>query len=320
MARYPKAIWRPIAKKQRYAMRSPVRMNLHVAVSEASSLRGFFNRGGNPDSHFYVRRDGTVEQYVDTSQIAYCDLQGNPDTISVETQGGLRNAQTEEWTPEQVVALAELYAWAVETHGIARKMATDSRKGSSSHGLSWHRLGIDGNFPSGLLAGRVSGGLKYSNHRGKVCPGNAKIRQIEGIFDRAMQLLGAEAPAKKPVSNTKPAPRPKPAAKKKYVPAIDGVFGPVTKGAFQQALHDARFREHSVDTVFGRYSVLSMQKWLRKRGQKGHAIDGVWGKYTTIALQKHLRRLGEKGHTIDGDFGPHTIKSLQRALRKGLIK
>src|SRR5690606_19929843 len=72
------------------------------------------------------------------------------------------------------------------------RLATDSRPGPSSHGVSWHRLGIDGNFPGGLLKGRVSGGLKYSNARGKVCPGDAKIRQIPGILERAKQIAGAD--------------------------------------------------------------------------------------------------------------------------------
>jgi len=189
VARFPGARWRPIATKQRYAMPKPVRINFHVAVSNADSLWGFFNTGGNPDSHLYTLRNGSAEQYVDTSQIAYCDLQGNPDTISVESQGGVTNAQGEEWTPAQCETHAQIIAWAHREHGIPLRLATDSRPGPSSHGVSWHRLGIDGNFPGGLLKGRVTGGLKYSNSRGKVCPGNAKIRQIPGILARAQQII-----------------------------------------------------------------------------------------------------------------------------------
>lgn len=206
MARYPGAIQKPItASKGRQRLTVYNRMNLHVAVSEASSLHGYFNKSGIPDSHFYVRRDGTVEQYVDTAYRAFADLEGNDATISVETQGMGPGG----WTPQQRESLARLYAWAVKTHNIARKMAKDSKIGPSSQGLSWHRLGCDGNFPSlpSILAGRTQrgGGMHYSTSRGKVCPGDDRIEQIPGIFNRAMQLLDpppAPKPAPTPTKGT----------------------------------------------------------------------------------------------------------------------
>lgn len=196
MARFPGAIYKPItANKGRRRLTVYNRMNLHVAVSEGSSLHGYFNKSGIPDSHFYVRRDGTVEQYVDTNYQAFADLEGNDATISVETQGMGPGT----WTPEQRESLAQLYAWAVKTHGIARKMATSSKPGSSSQGLSWHRLGCDGNFPSlpSILAGRGQrgGGMHYSKSLGKVCPGDDRIKQIPSIFARAEAILdGASKP------------------------------------------------------------------------------------------------------------------------------
>lgn len=191
MARFPGAIWKPItAGKGRKRLTIYNRMNLHVAVSEGSSLHAFFNKSGQVDSHFYVRRDGTVEQYVDTDYRAFADLEGNDATISVETQGMGPGT----WTPEQRESLAQLYAWAVRTHGIARKMASSSKIGTASKGLSWHRLGCDGNFPSlpSILAGRGQrgGGMHYSKSLGKVCPGDDRIEQIPSIFARAEAILG----------------------------------------------------------------------------------------------------------------------------------
>lgn len=190
MARFPGAIWKPItANKGRRALTVHNRVNLHVAVSEGSSLHSYFNKSGIPDSHFYVRRDGTVEQYVDTSMRAFADLEGNDATISIETQG--MGGGT--WTPQQVESLAQIYAWAVRTHGVARRIASDSKPGKSSQGLSWHRLGIDGNFPSsGILAGRLQrgGGMHYSKSRGKECPGSDRIQQVPQIFARAEAILG----------------------------------------------------------------------------------------------------------------------------------
>src|SRR5690625_7991238 len=123
----PGAIWRPITvNKSRWRL-VPLRVNLHVAVSEAASLHGYFNAAGRVDSHFYVRRDGTIEQYVDTSVVAYADLEGNGSSISVETQGGVKNADGEPWTADEVEALARIYAWADNTHGTAGKIGTVSR-------------------------------------------------------------------------------------------------------------------------------------------------------------------------------------------------
>ena len=198
MARYPGAIWKPIDEQYTSGLRMVAfnRVNLHVAVSEAVSLWSFFNAQGRASSHFYVRRDGTVEQYVDTAWRAEADLDGNDATISVETQGGLKNADTEPWTAAQVETLARIYAWAVTTHGVPVHMATDAKIGPSSSGMSWHRLGIDGNFPTlpSPLAGRTQrgGGMHYSTARGKRCPGDAKIRQIPDIYARALALLHPE--------------------------------------------------------------------------------------------------------------------------------
>lgn len=203
MARFPGAIWKPItASKGRQKLTVHNRMNLHVAVSEGSSLHNYFNKSGIPDSHFYVRRDGTVEQYVDTSMRAFADLEGNDATISVETQGMGGGG----WDVKQRESLAKLYAWAVETHGLEVKLATDSKPGKSSQGLSWHRLGCDGNFPAlpSILAGRGQrgGGMHYSTSLGKVCPGDGRIVQIPGIFARAKEILN---PTSTPAPTT-PAP------------------------------------------------------------------------------------------------------------------
>lgn len=191
MARFPGAIWKPItADKDRQRLTAYNRMNLHIAVSEAASLHSYFNQRGIPDSHFYVRRDGTVEQYVDTNLRAFADLEGNDATLSVETQGMGDGT----WTAQQCEALAQLFAWAVKTHGIARKIATSSAPGEASRGMSWHRLGIDGNFPAlpSIRAGRLQrgGGMHYSTSTGKACPGDDRIPQVPKIFARAVAILG----------------------------------------------------------------------------------------------------------------------------------
>lgn len=210
MARFPGAIWRPItADKGRRPMAAYNRVNLHVAVTEAASLHPAFNRSGQVDSHFYVRRDGTAEQMVDTDWRAFADLDGNDATISIETQGGVNSPDAEQWTAAQVETLAQIYAWAVRTHGVKLQVAWNSQPGPSSHGLSWHRLGIDGNFPNlpDVRAGRGQrgGGMHYSKSRGKLCPGGAKIQQVPAIYARSLAILGGS-------STSAPASRPSPVA------------------------------------------------------------------------------------------------------------
>ena len=70
MARCPFAVWRPMPYGS-YLMPNPVRANLHTAVSSASSLYSYFaTRSGKVHSHFYVAKDGTIEQYRDTAYAA----------------------------------------------------------------------------------------------------------------------------------------------------------------------------------------------------------------------------------------------------------
>lgn len=167
------------------------RVNLHVQAG-TGSLYNFFNHQGRSSSHFWVSYSGVVEQYVDTKLQAEADLDGNDATVSIETEGGTgSSADTDKWTTQQVDALVKLVKWILDTHEIPKKLAENSKSGSeSSRGISWHRLGIDGNFPSlpDIRAGREQrgGGMHYSSSDGKICPGGGKIQQIPGILDRIL--------------------------------------------------------------------------------------------------------------------------------------
>jgi hypothetical protein len=150
---------------------------LHIAVSEAASLFNYFNQPGNPTSHFYVRYDGDVEQYVDTQYRAPANLEGNPTLISIETQGGRVAGQV--WTAAQRETLARIAAWCHAVHGIPLVAMPSSR--SAANGIGYHRLGVD--------PWRVDGGELWSKARGKTCPEPQRIAQIPGIITRANQLV-----------------------------------------------------------------------------------------------------------------------------------
>src|SRR5690348_260141 len=100
----PGAVWRPITVPGGPTRRTSKgrAVVLHVAASEATSLFGYFNNNPGANSHFYVARDGTIEQYIDTDYQSWTSMEANASTIGVETQGGLTNPDGEPWTPEQV--------------------------------------------------------------------------------------------------------------------------------------------------------------------------------------------------------------------------
>lgn len=174
MAWYPKGLRKEITKFRK-PLNSPRAVILHVAVSEASSLYGYFS-GATSGSHFYVRKDGVVEQYVDTRFQAPANGEANASAISIETQGGVTNAQREPWTEAQVFALADIVRWASEVHGIPLRTMASSLK--SERGVGWHRLGVD--------PYRVRGGELWSSAYGKICPGDAKIGQVSRIVALAV--------------------------------------------------------------------------------------------------------------------------------------
>ena len=193
MARYPEAVWKPVERykpggSNHVPMPNPGRFCLHTAVSSGDSLFALFNTPGNAVAHFYVREDGKVEQYVDTGTRASANLDGNPDTIAVESwDAGAPGGQVPDWTPAQVEACAKLAVWVHEKHGIPLDPCDAS---PGSRGVTWHRKGIDGNFPAGLLSGRKSGDEHWSNSNGKICPGDKKIHGVvNGILPRVRQLL-----------------------------------------------------------------------------------------------------------------------------------
>lgn len=199
MAWYPEAVRKQLTVPRRSVPREPIRMstprriNLHTAVSGTKSLAwsgntakpsgsmGYFNTtsAGGVFSHFYVREDGTVEQMQDTAYRSACDLDGNPDTISIESWDGRRVV---EWNPAQEASIKKLVRWLFRTHPtIPAKLATSNLKGWDSWGLSYHSMGS----PGLAKYSRAAGGLLYTTANKKTCPGRPRINQIPGIFKAA---------------------------------------------------------------------------------------------------------------------------------------
>lgn len=195
MARYPDAVWKPVDRYKpggtsHVPMARANRLVYHTAVSDGTSLFDLFNHPGNPIAHFYLREDGTPEQYCDTDTRSSAVLEGNYDCVTVESWDGggskFHGTDGPDWTPEQVETAAQLAAWCHKVHGIPLEHLDSSSPGQ---GVGWHRLGIDGNFPPGILHGRRPGGEIWSASSGKVCPDDHKIHGVvDDIITRAIEI------------------------------------------------------------------------------------------------------------------------------------
>lgn len=141
MALYPKAVLRLIPPGVNDPPITAVGAILHVDAGNALTLYEYFrDRSGGVESHFFIRRDGVVEQYRDTGWEADANWRGNSfevdgvlkGYVSIETQGygnGL-------WAPEQLASIKELLVWLSEEHDFPLEVpATPVSPGVGFHTL-----------------------------------------------------------------------------------------------------------------------------------------------------------------------------------------
>lgn len=160
MALCPFAIKKLIAPGENDPAIEPTQVILHVAVSEGESLHDYFaNRSGGVESHFYVRRDGVIEQYRDTAFEADANYTANRRAISIETQG----MGPGEWTYEQLRAIKQLLLWAKRTHGVPLRRCPRH----DAPGVGYHVMfGAPGPWTPHV----------------KSCPGPDRIRQFNEVL------------------------------------------------------------------------------------------------------------------------------------------
>jgi hypothetical protein len=150
------------------------------------------------DAHFSTNAAGRIFQSRDTRFKSAANFQGNGRVIAVENQD--TGPPFPNWTdlhdvppftPQQIEAIARICAWAHQEHKIPLVPCPNSKPGS--RGIAYHRQGIKGNWETYAFSGIVAGGERWSKKGGKVCPGDARIRQIPQIIKRARVIAGLEA-------------------------------------------------------------------------------------------------------------------------------
>lgn len=277
---------------------------LHVAAGEAASLQGWFNnpRAG-ASSHFYVRRDGTVEQYLPIDRISWSGVRSDQRAISIETQGMGHG----EWTAAQINAIVKIVRYCRDKYPTipARQMTSSKR---TEKGIGYHRLGVPGSYAQKALGKSQTGGELWSGAVGKICPGPDRIKQVPTIV---AMVKGATTPAK---------PTPKP------TPSTPGKGYGVDVATVQRQLKTAGYYSGGlVDGDYGKMTRDAVTAYQRaQRYMPGLLVDGEWGKLTQAhyewvrTLQGALnkwRTSNRVGKTIvDGDFGPFVDRLVKQTM------
>lgn len=189
----PGADYRQLSGKSRTPLQ-PRFINHHTMVGYLGGTESYFSGSGRPYSHLGLGAYGAVRQWQDLQFRAASDLDGNPYSISWETEdhgsafGSWSGSDVPEWTDDQLNALVNVDAWLCERFDIPPVLVASSYP--VPHGLSYHRFGID--------PWRVPGGLRYSSSYGKVCPGDRRIQQFRNIVVPRVQRIVAGAPVVTP--------------------------------------------------------------------------------------------------------------------------
>lgn len=135
-----------------------------------TSLYGYFGRADvSVESHFFVRLDGTIEQYIDTNVRADANRYANVRAVSIETEDE-GNPNQRPWSQAQQDALVRLMDWLCEVHSVPRKQCP----AWDAPGIGWHSMwGAPSNWTPAT---------------GKTCPGNARIPQCFDLIRRVAAL------------------------------------------------------------------------------------------------------------------------------------
>lgn len=298
---YPHAVRKPIVRNfggRRASTRAIVN---HVDAGAAASLQGWFNNpSAGASSHFYVKYDGTVEQYLDADLVAWTQRDGNATCVGIETQGkGDGN-----WTPAQLASLAALNRWLCEHYGIPKQdMRTSSR---SARGIGYHGYGID--------PWRVSGGEVWGG-RGKACPGEERKAQFPGLV--ATVASGA-AVVDRPVT-----PPSGGETEAQTIARLNAGFSVAYIAAIQGKLNRLGY-QLATDGARGPASQAAIRDF---QGKNGLVVDGLPGPATNakldalLAPKKVVNVMGLQQAVrvaVDNQWGPNTDKALE-AVRKASV-
>lgn len=155
----------------------PIRgLILHIQQgNEQGSIAWCKNPASKVSAHFFVAKDGTIHQLVPVNRVAWAEVDGNTQWLSVECEGYTGQSLT----PAQVLSLALLFARIHLRYGVPLAISDDP----------YHVNGITGH---GL------GGAGYGGHYD--CPGTPILSQRTDIIHTAAVIVAEQTEG--PVSLT----------------------------------------------------------------------------------------------------------------------
>jgi hypothetical protein len=176
---------------------------LHTMAGSFAGTSNFFhsNGYGGTESHLGMRSDGFTVQWQDLLYTADANYEGNPWVVSIETSDkgesfpAWSGSDVPPWTDRQLTRLIDLLRVLTSPglhescpssytchQGIPRTLVPDSC--ATRRGIGYHRQGVD--------PWRSPACARWSQHRGKVCPGDRRIHQLRTII--LPELTGTTPP------------------------------------------------------------------------------------------------------------------------------
>lgn len=162
----PGAIIKNIAPGSSDPAITPCGVIQHIAVSNSDSLFGLFSNDGGIESHFYIRKDGTIEQYRSIFRQADAEFDGNlfaahpgKGFVSVEHQGGVGADLGRPMPKAQLDAFHRVIRFVHQESAFPLRVCPAWDEG----GIGYHALFDQWNL----------------NHHS--CPGAARIKQFHDV-------------------------------------------------------------------------------------------------------------------------------------------
>lgn len=162
--RCPFATWRPIPENDTQPRITPRVAIVHSAAADTSSLWSWFaRRDVTLEAHFFVKWDGTIEQYLDTEVRGDANRYANEFAVSIETEDDGK-PDSQPWSDQQLAALTRLLNWLMEVHPRIQRQRCQAWNGS---GIGYHTMW---GAPSEWTPVKKS------------CPGAVRIRQFANVL------------------------------------------------------------------------------------------------------------------------------------------
>lgn len=171
------ARWDPIDGRSTVPL-DPQRVVMHIADTRSRDIYGPGKGPGDSYAHFYNRREGKPLQHQLMNRRAAAELGGSASSISVEHQGVVGDSMT----GSQLTYLARIFAWSHFYCGVPNRVATPR----NTTGLTWHRLGVQGNFGPFDRTDRKTWSRRDTGEVWssvvKSCPTDNFIDQIDDVY------------------------------------------------------------------------------------------------------------------------------------------